>query len=274
MTSPAKRQKTYTQSFSADADLEVEVEEEVFHVHSLVLMLASPVFRQMLSHDMKEASSRRIRLPDKKKDEFKVFLEAMQPFSISTFSLTKETASFLASWSEEYQVTVLKAKCEEHLMTHATIDIHALVHAVACNLPARKTQCMDHIAKDIVRFSDQLETMGPTLPADVLEALWPSICKEANVKMDVPKDLSHVRTMWPFVLNATTNIAVRQASCELKAEREKMATLMRKVTALQHKAKVWPGQMHSALPASHAADEKGRLFMAYNVVPLIDSLTT
>ena len=43
---------------------------------SAVLMLASPVFRKMLTQDMKEKETMQIELPGKCPEEFKVLLES------------------------------------------------------------------------------------------------------------------------------------------------------------------------------------------------------
>ena len=73
----AKRGKTGGGGFSTDTDLEVVVEGEAFNVHSLILMLASPDFQNML-----ESAMRSIELPGKKNEEFKVFLEAIAPGAV------------------------------------------------------------------------------------------------------------------------------------------------------------------------------------------------
>ena len=62
-----------------DTDLNIIVDDETVHVHSIVLMLASPVFLQMLKSDMGEASQRRINLMGNLKDQFKVFWDAVKP---------------------------------------------------------------------------------------------------------------------------------------------------------------------------------------------------
>ena len=78
----AKRQKTGNlEGFGVEPDVALVVESEEFKVHSLILMMVSPVFRQMLTHGMGERLSRVIQLPDKKKDEFKVFWDVIQPMT-------------------------------------------------------------------------------------------------------------------------------------------------------------------------------------------------
>ena len=78
LESSAKRAKT-AGSYTLDTDLNIIVDDETVHVHSIVLMLASPVFLQMLKSDMGEASQRRINLMGNLKDQFKVFWDAVKP---------------------------------------------------------------------------------------------------------------------------------------------------------------------------------------------------
>ena len=50
--------------FSTEKDLTVVMENEKVEVHSLILMMVSPVFKQMLSANMEERKKREIILPD------------------------------------------------------------------------------------------------------------------------------------------------------------------------------------------------------------------
>ena len=63
----------FSQAF-ANSDQVIVVEEQEFHVHRAVLGLWSPVFMAMFSSDFKEASLKKIELPDKKADIFRNFL--------------------------------------------------------------------------------------------------------------------------------------------------------------------------------------------------------
>ena len=62
------------QAFEDKADVEVEIEGTTLKVHSLILGLASPVFAALLCSNMQEGLSRRIKLPDKSKHEFELFM--------------------------------------------------------------------------------------------------------------------------------------------------------------------------------------------------------
>jgi hypothetical protein len=185
------------QGYSAESDLDVEVEGEIFPVHSAILMITSPVFRQMLTHRMSEASSRRIDLPGKRKDEFKVFWQVMQPFS--DIEVSTDTALFLARWSDEYQVDALKAKCEKHLMAEAPITVDALMHAVECNLSERVAQCVCHLSEHM--RARTISQLSAETPENVLSLLWPGICKAADMpqSMHSMPPVQYVRALWPFI---------------------------------------------------------------------------
>ena len=74
-------------------------------VHSLVLMVNSPVFRRMLETDMDERHTGEIKLPGKSRAEFLDFVDSLQ---IATQSpLTADSATYLSRWADEYQVDAL-----------------------------------------------------------------------------------------------------------------------------------------------------------------------
>jgi len=214
--------KVNSPSYSVDTDIEVEVEDEVIGVHSLLLMMLSPVFKQMLTHKMKESSSSRITLPGKKKNEFMLFWEMIQP--LSTKQLDDESAIVLARWSDEYQVQALKDKCEMHLLSSEGAAAQPVVWqqcitlAHECSLPKLLNKCTD-IGKELVEAGDytfitKLRDMGAGIPEDTIKNLWPIIRKKSMLPESAMKempDISHVRAMWPFVVSAisTDNIKHR-----------------------------------------------------------------
>ena len=89
------------------------VEGIKFHVHRGVLILCSPVFEAMLSSNFKEKSANEIPLPGKVADENVQLLEAIYPDR--KFPVTKENCSLLLRLSNEYQIGVLKADCENYV---------------------------------------------------------------------------------------------------------------------------------------------------------------
>ena len=78
--SSAKRAKTFDATeFTLATDLTIVIEDQRVEVHSLILMMVSPVFRQMLSVDMGERATREVVLAGKKKSEFDVLWKIVQP---------------------------------------------------------------------------------------------------------------------------------------------------------------------------------------------------
>lgn len=81
--------------------------------HSLILVLASPVFREMLTKDDGTVLSS-LPLPGKLAAEFRVFIEALQPASLRFEALSDEgTYVTLCEWAHEFEVAALKTLCED-----------------------------------------------------------------------------------------------------------------------------------------------------------------
>uniref|UniRef100_A0A7S2HDZ9 BTB domain-containing protein n=1 Tax=Zooxanthella nutricula TaxID=1333877 RepID=A0A7S2HDZ9_9DINO len=113
--SPPKRAR-----FSIEPDVEVEVEGEAIPVHSYVLMSQSSVFHQMLSGGMCEAASGRMSLPGKNKEEFKEFLRHFEcPGIGDPPEIEPEVAKWLVGWADEYDVPLLKTRCEKALVENS-----------------------------------------------------------------------------------------------------------------------------------------------------------
>ena len=60
-------------AYSAEPDLQVLIAERLVEVHSQVLMIASPVWRNMLTNGMLEGVNGTVKLTDKDPEEFKLF---------------------------------------------------------------------------------------------------------------------------------------------------------------------------------------------------------
>lgn len=214
----AKRQKVSGHSYSVETDVEVEVEGEVIGVHSLLLMMLSPVFHQMLKHNMKESSSSRIKLPGKKKSEFRLFWEMIQPLSAK--ELDYESAKILAKWSDEYQVQALKDKCDMHLSScHAGVPAKLaslIMLAYEFNLPKLQAQCIvrarEMIERESSTFLEEWRSMGARVPEDAIKQLWPTIRKKSVVPeaMGEMPDIHHIRAVWPFIMSAMATDKIKQ----------------------------------------------------------------
>jgi len=116
-------------------DLTVCLDDGEVEVHSIIVMMASPVFEKMLSSHMQEGSGNHIRLPGKKMGEFIAFRNALQFCTMEPF--TPETVIFLSCWAEEYQVGALKAKCEDYLVSSVPVDGASLKHAITHSMEKR-----------------------------------------------------------------------------------------------------------------------------------------
>lgn len=97
------------------SNLVLVVEGREFHVHRDVLIVCSPVFEAMLSSNFKEKSAIEIPLPEKKADEIEQLLRAIYPDR--ELKITKDNCLFLLTLSFEYQIDLLKARCENYICT-------------------------------------------------------------------------------------------------------------------------------------------------------------
>ena len=182
---------------TTEPDLTVVVEDERFEVHSLLLMLASPVFKQMLTSDMAEGTSDEVVLPDKKKDEFAIFYACLQ---LNTRQpITLENAHFLVEWADEYQVNMLKDQCED-LLLNEPVTVTALTFALSYGLERRAAVCVEGIQGDVAAHMGDLHVL---ISNEICFAqLWPAVCTAADVTMERMPDQEVLKTMWPFVLRA------------------------------------------------------------------------
>ena len=60
-----------------DSDVILMVEDEKFHVHRVILIVNSPVFRAMFKSEFKEATANEVPLPEKKANEVLDFLKQL-----------------------------------------------------------------------------------------------------------------------------------------------------------------------------------------------------
>ena len=103
------------------SNLILVVEGRKFHVHRDVLIVCSPVFEAMLSSNFKEKSAHEIPLPEKKADEIEQLLENIYPDR--ECCITKENCLFLLTLSFEYQIDLLKVRCENYICSWRNRDM-------------------------------------------------------------------------------------------------------------------------------------------------------
>jgi len=126
--------------------------------HASVLTLASPVFRKMLSQEMKEKQTNEIKLPGKCPEEFKVLLEFLQPATGRLQKISDENVDLLLRWCDEYCIESLYGECIEYIKVEPP-SVQRVVQAYRAGLH-------DHAEKYI---DDQLLKNG--------EADWSSCYK-------------------------------------------------------------------------------------------------
>ena len=114
--------KLFSRPWKASS-LILAVEGRRFHVHREVLVICSPVFEAMLSSDFKEKNAKEIPLPGKIADEIEQLLEAIYPDR--KFSITKQNCLPLLRLSTEYQMSPLKADCENYVNAWCAKDMTA-----------------------------------------------------------------------------------------------------------------------------------------------------
>eukprot|EP00928_Gymnodinium_smaydae_P091792 TRINITY_DN75530_c0_g1_i1.p1 TRINITY_DN75530_c0_g1~~TRINITY_DN75530_c0_g1_i1.p1 ORF type:complete len:251 (+),score=36.65 TRINITY_DN75530_c0_g1_i1:76-828(+) len=226
----------------SEPDMKVITDDGEVMVHSLILMLASPVFDKMLSSSMKEGSEQEIRLPGKIEQEFSLFYKSLQLHTM--VPLTKDSALFLCKWADEYQIEALKGKCEEFLISSVPVDGPSLKHAVTYGLKRRTRQCIARMVQDVENHMDDFRLLAEAGLEDCLKAVWPFICTSAGVSTFTMPQVDMVKNMWPFLV-----ASVRSHKSAKSYER------------LVADMKGWPQDAFLSLPATGKADEKARNFI-------------
>lgn len=195
--------------FSTGPDLRVVIEGQDIPVYSQVLMLASPVFQQMLSTGMKEGIEGQVELKDESREEFDVFWSLL----VHRANLTTENVTFLSVWADKYQIEGLRDRCERFIIDNLPISCAGLEHAVKYKLPSRTTQCADSINSNIGNHIVELSSLGSQVSAETMQLLWLSICAAAGIEdLQMPDDLNPAHSMWPFIEKSVTAMPLARAA--------------------------------------------------------------
>ena len=200
-----------------EPDLCVVLEGDDVLVHSVVLMGASPVIRQMLQADMSERHTGRVHLPDKSRAEFLDFVSMLE--LVRQTPLNDERAVYLSRWANEYEVEALTKLCEDHMLAKMPVDASnfaaTLEHAVAHNLPRLAAAAIDVAAADICGLVRSPLTLELLLSCDEhAHKLWKPLCSAAGIALpscEAPPPADHIKSMVPFVYCAIRTAARRKA---------------------------------------------------------------
>ncbi|XP_071098051.1 BTB and MATH domain-containing protein 36-like [Haliotis cracherodii] len=154
--SPKRRTSVFDEP-SDKTDVALVVEGRRLHVIKGALSAASDVFHRMFNGDFKEKQESEVPLPGKTYDDIVDLLLCIYPSELGP--VTKVTVDRLLELADEYQITVLKRKCEEFLLTlcrdESTLKrevLHALYLADKHSMPKLLNAAIQ-IAKSF-RFRD------------------------------------------------------------------------------------------------------------------------
>mmetsp|Transcript_41653 Transcript_41653/g.116015 ORF Transcript_41653/g.116015 Transcript_41653/m.116015 type:complete len:218 (-) Transcript_41653:80-733(-) len=95
----------------SDAVAVFEGTAEEVQVHSQILRIASPVFNGMLNSEMKEASTKRIRIGVASKAAFLSFYQCLLPGAVYEQHLSKQNVDGILELSDYYQIEFLTDAC-------------------------------------------------------------------------------------------------------------------------------------------------------------------
>ena len=115
--------------------------------HASVLTLASPVFRKMLSQEMKEKQTNEIKLPGKCPEEFKVLLEFLQPATGRLQKISDENVDLLLRWCDEYCIQSLHGECIEYIKVEPP-SVQRVVQAYCAGLDDYAEKYIDQLLKN------------------------------------------------------------------------------------------------------------------------------
>ena len=130
------------------SDVTLVVERQRLHTHRGILSMTSPVFERMFNADFKEKSATEIPLPGKKAHEIRELLLVLYP---TAKPITDESAYFLLTLAQEYQMALVTKRCQEYILQRKKGDADAvtfLVMAQEFDLKELRKQCVE-IAKNI-----------------------------------------------------------------------------------------------------------------------------
>ena len=210
------RKRSREDDFDADTDIRVIFDSgEEMKTYSLVLMLNSPVFKQMLQSGMDEQHSGEIRLPGKKIAEFEQFVAMLQITTQRPFSSDSDgdkdvpRAEYLAMWADEYQVTALTKMCDLQTKVYSVPGAVSrsavagkLQHALMYGLSQTAEALYTRVKADLVACMDDAATRTVLLSSDEYRCkVWKAICDAAGIAHSEPRE-EHIRSMWLFIRGA------------------------------------------------------------------------
>ena len=160
------------------SDVQITCGEEVFHCHRSILSVRSPVFEAMFESDMLEKNSRSAEIKDIKPDVVKEMLHFIYNGATSTENLMDEIMKNLLGAAEQYQLNLLKNKCEEKLCSILEVSnsVELLVLADLHQAPKLRKMAMMLVTSNMDEIVNtdvykELNAQHPTLTLEITKAV-------------------------------------------------------------------------------------------------------
>lgn len=174
-----------------ESDLVLLVANEKFHVHRLVLILNSPVFKAMLKSDFTQARSKEITLPEK--DPVEVLDLLLQLYPQQGEDITMENVGHILKLADEYQINSVIERCGSFLRITKKGNADAmyiLVLAQKYKLSAVAEECCELLAdlslEDLEAYEEFKEVDGYHLR----QVLLPRMRRLEKVITDLQPEIS------------------------------------------------------------------------------------
>jgi len=165
------------------SDVKITCGKEVFPCHRSILSVRSPVFAAMFQSDMIENSSRIVDIKDTKPEVVKEMLHFIYHGTTSTKNVKDELVWDLLVAADQYQLNLLKNKCEEKMCS--TLDVNNSVEMLVLadlhrTFKLRKMSLMlvaDNM-KTIVNTDvyKEFNARHPDLALEITKALVQKLC--------------------------------------------------------------------------------------------------
>ena len=104
------------------SDVKITCGEEVFHCHRNILSVRSPVFEAMFESKMRENLSQEVVIRDMRPDVVREMLHFIYNGATSTDTVMDSIGKDLLAAADQYQLDLLKNKCEEKLCSSLEVS--------------------------------------------------------------------------------------------------------------------------------------------------------
>ena len=104
------------------SDVKVTCGKEAFHCHRSILSVRSPVFEAMFESNMRENLSQEVVIRDMRPDVVREMLHFIYNGATSTDTVMDEIGKDLLAAADQYQLDLLKNKCEEKLCSFLEVS--------------------------------------------------------------------------------------------------------------------------------------------------------